>query len=54
MRVQHAADIGRAAWIAEWMMKPAWFTGNGVSCSLLPCASTLIRLDAVISSNISP
>ena len=40
--------------IAVWITKPAGLTGNSDSSSLLPCASTLIRLDAVISSNVKP
>ncbi|MNL50260.1 hypothetical protein D3C87_1732620 [compost metagenome] len=45
---------GRASCTALWMTKPAGFTGKGESCSLVHCMSTLIRLDAVISSNIRP
>ena len=48
------AASSRAAWMQLWMVKPAGFTGNGESLSLLHCMSTLMRLDAVISSNISP
>jgi len=44
----------RAWWTALWMTKPAGLTGKGESDSLLQCWSTLTRLEAVISSNISP
>jgi len=49
----HCAS-GRASCTALWITKPAGFTGKGVSCSLLQAMSTLTRLLAVISSNISP
>ncbi|MCY1550598.1 hypothetical protein D9M68_868650 [compost metagenome] len=45
---------GRASWMALWMMKPAGLISNGDANSLLPCISTLTRLEAVISSNINP
>ena len=51
--ITHCASW-RAAWIALWIVKPAGLTANSDSSSLLPCASILIRLDAVISSNIRP
>ena len=44
----------RAACTALWIVKPAGFTGYGESSILLPFRSILIRLEAVISSNISP
>jgi hypothetical protein len=40
--------------MALWMVNPAGLTAKGESLSLLQSWSTLTRLEAVISSNISP
>ena len=40
---------GIAPWIAEWITKPARFTGHLVSRTGLPSMSISTRLDAVIS-----
>ena len=46
---------GRAACMQLWMMKPASFTPRPTGSSLiLPSQSIFTRLEAVISSNISP
>jgi hypothetical protein len=40
--------------MALWMVKPAGLMSWGVSITLFPARSTLIRLEAVISSNSMP
>ena len=44
----------RTAWMQLWIVNPAGLTGNADSRSLLPSRSINTRLEAVISSNISP
>ncbi|MCY1412836.1 hypothetical protein D9M71_282540 [compost metagenome] len=44
----------RAAWMALWMTKPAGLTLYGVGSTGWPSRSIFTRLEAVISSNISP
>jgi len=40
--------------MALWITKPAGFTGNGESITLLPSRPTFTRLEAVISSKKRP
>jgi hypothetical protein len=44
----------RAAWIVEWMTKPAGLTGKFVFSRSAPSASTSTRELTVISSKRSP
>ena len=48
------AAFGAPICRAEWMTKPAGFTGQLVSCAGSPAASTSTREEAVISSKSSP
>ena len=41
-------------WMAEWIMKPAGFTRNGLSITLLPSLSIFTSDEAVTRSNSTP
>jgi hypothetical protein len=41
--------FGTAAWIAEWITKPARFTGHGDGRNELPSRSIRSRFEALIS-----
>ena len=50
-RCRTAWASSRPMWIAEWITKPALFTGWRVSITRLPSTSIFTSDEAVISSN---